>query len=81
MVRNNTLEKILMLGKIEARREKEQYRMRCLDAITYSVDMGLNKFGEIMKDREAPWAAVHVVTRTGHYRVTEQYISSGLGRR
>ena len=55
--------------------------MRCLDAITYSVDMGLNKFWEIMKDREAPWAAVHVVTRTGHYRVTEQYISSGLGRR
>ena len=61
MQRTDSLEKILMLGKIKGRRRGQQ-RMRCLDGITDSVDMNLSKFWELV-NREALHAAVHVVTK------------------
>ena len=64
MRRTDSLEMILILGKIEGRRRRGRKRMRQLDSITDSMDMSFSKLWEMMKNREVWYVAVHVVAKS-----------------
>ena len=72
MQRTDSLEKTLMLGKIEGRRRSGQQRMRWLDSITDSMDVNLSTVQEIVKDREACGASVHRAAKSQTQLETEQ---------
>ena len=78
MRRANSLEKTLMLGKIEGRKRKGQQRKRWLVGITDSLDMNLSKLQEMVKDREAWSAAVHGVTKSQDTSEATELVLNGL---
>ena len=80
MRRTDSLEKTLMLGKIEGRRRRGQQRMRWLDGITNLMDMSLGRLQELVMDREAWHAAVHGVTKCWTLRVTKSDLVTELNR-
>ena len=78
MQRTNSIEKTLMLGKIEGKRKRGWQRMRWFDSIPDSMDMSLSRLQEMVKDRESWRAAVHGVTESNTTEQPQQTLKTGI---